>query len=101
MRGARCSVCCGCDSPTAPLCGPPRDSAHAARIPAPRTPYPAGKFGKVDLSDVHDFTELPDGKVLSSSELGYLLLWEGNLIKCQVRGDPQVKTHMRPRAAVA
>ena len=27
-----------------------------------------GKFGKVELSDVVDFAELPDGKVLSSSE---------------------------------
>lgn len=29
-----------------------------------------GKFGKVELSDVVDFAELPDGKVLSTSENG-------------------------------
>lgn len=43
-----------------------------------------GKFGLVDLSDVVDFTELPDGKILSSSESGRLLLWEGNFIKCEI-----------------
>jgi WD40 repeat protein len=40
-----------------------------------------GKFGKVELSDVDDFAELPDGKVLSGTESGALLLWEGNFIK--------------------
>ena len=35
-----------------------------------------GKFGKVELSDIDDFAELPDGKVLSASESGALLLWE-------------------------
>eukprot|EP01138_Halocafeteria_seosinensis_P002674 gb/GECG01002734.1/.p1 GENE.gb/GECG01002734.1/~~gb/GECG01002734.1/.p1 ORF type:complete len:2084 (+),score=391.13 gb/GECG01002734.1/:1-6252(+) len=43
-----------------------------------------GKFGLVDLSDVADFAELPDGKILSSSESGRLLLWEGNFIKCEI-----------------
>ncbi|GMH77149.1 hypothetical protein TrST_g4112 [Triparma strigata] len=42
-----------------------------------------GKFGKIDLSDIEDFVELPDGKVISSSESGYLLLWEGNFVKCR------------------
>lgn len=40
-----------------------------------------GKFGAVELSDISAFVELPDGKVLSSSEYGNLLLWEGGLIK--------------------
>jgi WD40 repeat protein len=40
-----------------------------------------GKFGAVELSDINAFIELPDGKVLSSSEYGNLLLWEGGLIK--------------------
>eukprot|EP01033_Poteriospumella_lacustris_P001667 gene1665-1214_t len=35
-----------------------------------------GKFGKIDLSDVESFVELPDGKVLSGTEVGSLLLWE-------------------------
>mmetsp|Transcript_13054 Transcript_13054/g.24383 ORF Transcript_13054/g.24383 Transcript_13054/m.24383 type:complete len:1620 (+) Transcript_13054:1554-6413(+) len=40
-----------------------------------------GKFGAVELSDISAFVELPDGKVLSTSEYGNLLLWEGGLIK--------------------
>lgn len=40
-----------------------------------------GKFGQVELSDVCAFCELPDGKVLSGTETGQLLLWTGNLIK--------------------
>lgn len=42
-----------------------------------------GKFGKVELSDIVAFKELPDGKVLSGTEVGALLLWEGNFIKCR------------------
>ena len=42
-----------------------------------------GKFGKIDLSDVDAFVELPDSKVVSSSETGHLLLWEGNFVKCR------------------
>lgn len=40
-----------------------------------------GKFGKVELSDIEAFAILPDCKALSSTEVGYLLLWEGNFIK--------------------
>lgn len=40
-----------------------------------------GKFGQVELSDICDFCEFPDGKVLSGTETGQLLLWTGNLIK--------------------
>jgi len=48
-----------------------------------------GKFGKVDLSDIASFIELPDGKVVSGTETGAILLWEGNFIKCRfVRADP-------------
>ena len=42
-----------------------------------------GKFGKIELSDVEAFAELPDGKVISSTESGHLLLWEGNFIKAR------------------
>lgn len=42
-----------------------------------------GKFGKVELSDVAAFVEFPDGKVLSGTESGAILLWEGNFIKCR------------------
>ena len=40
-----------------------------------------GKFGKVELTDVCAFVELAGGTVLSSSEGGAMLLWEGGLIK--------------------
>ena len=40
-----------------------------------------GKFGKTEISDIEGYVELPDGKVLSGSEWGNLLLWDGGLIK--------------------
>eukprot|EP00520_Triparma_pacifica_P008872 CAMPEP_0118658690 /NCGR_PEP_ID=MMETSP0785-20121206/14707_1 /TAXON_ID=91992 /ORGANISM="Bolidomonas pacifica, Strain CCMP 1866" /LENGTH=1758 /DNA_ID=CAMNT_0006551733 /DNA_START=48 /DNA_END=5320 /DNA_ORIENTATION=- len=43
-----------------------------------------GKFGKIDLSDIEAFVELPDSKVVSGSESGHLLLWEGNFVKCRL-----------------
>lgn len=43
-----------------------------------------GKFGKVELTDIGVFAELPDGKVVSGTETGHLLLWEGNFIKCRL-----------------
>ncbi|CAN0212449.1 unnamed protein product, partial [Phaeothamnion confervicola] len=43
-----------------------------------------GKFGKVDLTDVDAFAFLPDGKVLSTTEGGALLLWDGNFVKLRV-----------------
>lgn len=39
---------------------------------------------QVELSDIHGFAELPDGKVLSGTERGSLLLWDGNMIKFEV-----------------
>jgi WD40 repeat protein len=47
-----------------------------------------GKFGKIELSDIPTFVELPDGKVVSGTEGGDLLLWEGHFVKCRlVRRD--------------
>ena len=43
-----------------------------------------GKFGKVELSDISAFIELPDGKVVSGTESGALLLWEAGFIKCRL-----------------
>lgn len=43
------------------------------------------KFGQVELSDVYAFFQFPDGKVLSGTEYGSLILWEGNVIKCVLR----------------
>jgi WD40 repeat protein len=65
-----------------------------------------GKFGKVELSDVCAFVELPDGKVLSGSESGQLLLWDGALIKVVLKrqghptchdGNIEVLHHARDR----
>ncbi|XP_016158290.1 PREDICTED: cilia- and flagella-associated protein 44 isoform X2 [Ficedula albicollis] len=50
-----------------------------------------GRFGKTAVSDIISFVELPDGKVVSGTEWGNLLLWEGGLIKvelCQVGRKP-------------
>ncbi|RMC07720.1 hypothetical protein DUI87_17199 [Hirundo rustica rustica] len=50
-----------------------------------------GRFGKTAVSDIIGFVELPDGKVVSGTEWGNLLLWEGGLIKvelCQVGRKP-------------
>jgi hypothetical protein len=43
-----------------------------------------GKFGAVELSDVAAFVPLPSGKVLSGSEGGALLLWDGGLIQAVI-----------------
>ena len=43
-----------------------------------------GKFGKVELTDIYSFVELPNNQVLSSTESGALLLWEGNFIKLRI-----------------
>ena len=40
-----------------------------------------GKFGNVELSDIAGYCEMPDGKVLSGTERGELLVWDGGLIK--------------------
>ncbi|KEG14826.1 flagellar associated protein [Trypanosoma grayi] len=41
-----------------------------------------GKFGRLEISNVPGFVVLPDGKVLSGSESGLILLWEGDLVRC-------------------
>ncbi|CAH8587804.1 unnamed protein product [Schistosoma curassoni] len=43
-----------------------------------------GKFGKIELSNIEGFVILPDGKVLTGSIWGNLLLWEDDLIKLQI-----------------
>jgi len=55
-----------------------------------------GKFGKVDLSDIEHFVELPDGKVVSGTEDGSLLLWEGNFIKCRFVQVNKAPCHAAP-----
>uniref|UniRef100_A0A8C9DMX2 Cilia- and flagella-associated protein 44 n=1 Tax=Prolemur simus TaxID=1328070 RepID=A0A8C9DMX2_PROSS len=43
-----------------------------------------GRFGKTATTDIEGYMELPDGKVLSGSEWGNMLLWEGSLIKVEL-----------------
>ncbi|KAK3107710.1 hypothetical protein FSP39_020546 [Pinctada imbricata] len=43
-----------------------------------------GKFGKTEISDIEGYVELPDGKVLSGTESGNMLLWDGGLIKVEI-----------------
>lgn len=52
-----------------------------------------GKFGQIELSDISGYCELPDGKVLSGSDWGNLLLWEGGLIKCEIRKSAGANCH--------
>ena len=40
-----------------------------------------GRFGKTALGDIDGYIQLPDGKVLSGSDWGNMLLWDGGLIK--------------------
>ncbi|KAG8464582.1 hypothetical protein KFE25_009950 [Diacronema lutheri] len=50
-----------------------------------------GKFGAVELSDVCAYAILPGGKVISGTEAGRMLLWDGNLIEFEVSragGEP-------------
>uniref|UniRef100_A0A8C7YYR7 Uncharacterized protein n=1 Tax=Oryzias sinensis TaxID=183150 RepID=A0A8C7YYR7_9TELE len=44
----------------------------------------AGHFGNSVASDVEGFLELPDGEVVSGTEWGNLLLWDGNSIKAEI-----------------
>ncbi|XP_075710812.1 cilia- and flagella-associated protein 44 isoform X1 [Rhinoderma darwinii] len=43
-----------------------------------------GRFGKTALTDIEGYVALPDGKVISGSEWGNMLLWEGGLIKVEI-----------------
>jgi WD40 repeat protein len=43
-----------------------------------------GKFGRTELTDIAAYVELPDGKVLSGTEWGNLLLWDGGFIKVEI-----------------
>eukprot|EP00928_Gymnodinium_smaydae_P086447 TRINITY_DN7056_c0_g1_i3.p1 TRINITY_DN7056_c0_g1~~TRINITY_DN7056_c0_g1_i3.p1 ORF type:complete len:1947 (-),score=421.95 TRINITY_DN7056_c0_g1_i3:144-5984(-) len=43
-----------------------------------------GKFGATELSDIAGSVELPDGKVVTGSEYGRLLLWEGVFVKVEL-----------------
>ena len=43
-----------------------------------------GKFGQIEISDISAYVELPDGKVLSGTEWGNFLLWDGGFVKVEI-----------------
>jgi hypothetical protein len=53
-----------------------------------------GKFGRTELSDIAGYVEFPDGKVLSGSEWGNMLLWEGGFIKCEISRKSRKPCHV-------
>ncbi|KAJ3024875.1 UNVERIFIED_CONTAM: Cilia- and flagella-associated protein 44, partial [Siphonaria sp. JEL0065] len=53
-----------------------------------------GKFGASELTDICSFIQLPDGKVLSSTETGNLLLWDGGMIKCEIAQKGKKPCHI-------
>lgn len=52
-----------------------------------------GKFGRAEISDVVSFAELPNGRVVSTSEFGHLLLWDENSIKREIYAEDQQLCH--------
>jgi len=50
------------------------------------------KFGQLELSDTTGYAECPDGKVVSGTEYGTLILWEGNLVKAHLVLNEEKKT---------
>ncbi len=50
------------------------------------------KFGQLELSDVSAFYELPDGKVVSGTDYGTLIVWEGQFVKAHLLLDVAAKT---------
>ena len=52
-----------------------------------------GRFGRTELSDIEGYVEMPDGKVLSGTEWGNLLLWENGLIVAEICIKPDIPCH--------
>lgn len=52
-----------------------------------------GKFGTSELTDIVTFVQLPSGKVLSSSESGNLLLWDGGMVKYEISNKGKIPCH--------
>ncbi|XP_051841259.1 cilia- and flagella-associated protein 44 isoform X1 [Antechinus flavipes] len=55
-----------------------------------------GRFGKTAVTDIEGYVELPDGKVLTGSQWGNLLLWEGGLIKVELCRHARRTCHIGP-----
>ncbi|XP_046733325.1 cilia- and flagella-associated protein 44 isoform X1 [Silurus meridionalis] len=60
-----------------------------------------GRFGKTPLTDIQGYVELPDGKVVSGSEWGNMLLWDGGLIKVEIRRKDGQTCHAGPIQQIA
>lgn len=45
------------------------------------------KFGQLELSDVSAVQELPDGKVVTGTMYGTLIIWEGQFVKTHLMKD--------------
>ncbi|XP_029963563.1 cilia- and flagella-associated protein 44-like [Salarias fasciatus] len=43
-----------------------------------------GKFGSVEVTDIEGFVELPDGKVVSGTAWGNLLLWDRSAVRVEI-----------------
>ncbi|XP_053421789.1 cilia- and flagella-associated protein 44 [Nycticebus coucang] len=52
-----------------------------------------GRFGKTTTTDIEGYMELPDGKVLSGSTWGNMLLWEAGLIKVELCRNGRKSCH--------
>jgi WD40 repeat protein len=50
------------------------------------------KYGQLELSDASGWQELPDGKIVSGTEYGTMVLWEGNLVKAHLVLSREDKT---------
>ncbi|KAG8509536.1 Cilia- and flagella-associated protein 44 [Galemys pyrenaicus] len=55
-----------------------------------------GRFGKTATTDIEGYMELPDGKVLSGSEWGNMLVWEAGLIKVELCRAARKSCHHGP-----
>ena len=53
-----------------------------------------GKFGKTEITDIEGYAELPDGKVLSGTEWGNMLLWDGGLIQTEISRRKNKSCHV-------
>ncbi|KAM9323043.1 cilia- and flagella-associated protein 44 [Pholidichthys leucotaenia] len=56
----------------------------AATFTGPKLEGVTGRFGKTEATDIDGFVELPDGKVVSGTDWGNLLLWDGDTIMVEI-----------------
>lgn len=55
-----------------------------------------GRFGQTEISDIYGLYQLEDGKVLSGSDWGNILVWENNAIKYEVFRKNHKTCHAAP-----